>query len=80
MAHIGHPLLGDQLYGAGFRSSAKKLPTDAQNALEALNRQALHAAVLGFDHPVSGKHLRFESTLPSDFAELLAGLRRNQAP
>ena len=80
MAHIGHPLLGDQLYGAGFRSSAKKLPADVQEALQALNRQALHAAVLGFDHPVSGKHLRFESALPSDFAGLLAGLRRNQAP
>jgi 23S rRNA pseudouridine1911/1915/1917 synthase len=67
MAHIGHPLLGDQLYGAGFRSSMKKLPADAQETLRTLNRQALHAAVLGFVHPVSGKHLRFESALPSDF-------------
>jgi 23S rRNA pseudouridine1911/1915/1917 synthase len=80
MAHIGHPLLGDQLYGAGFRSSAKKLPADAQEALQALNRQALHAAVLGFDHPVSGKHLHFECAPPGDFAELLSALRHNQAP
>jgi 23S rRNA pseudouridine1911/1915/1917 synthase len=80
MAHLGHPLLGDQLYGAGFRSSAKKLSADAQEALQALNRQALHAAVLGFDHPVSGKHLRFECPPPEDFAELLSALRNYQAP
>lgn len=75
MAHLGHPLLGDQAYGAGFRSSAKRLPAAAQQALHALNRQALHAAVLGFDHPASGKHLRFECKPPTDFAELLTALR-----
>lgn len=80
MAHLGHPLLGDQLYGAGFKSSAKRLPAAAQEALQALNRQALHAAVLGFDHPVSGKHQRFACPPPVDFAGLLTALRFNQAP
>jgi 23S rRNA pseudouridine1911/1915/1917 synthase len=80
MAHIGHPLLGDQLYASGFRSSARKLPAEAQEALMALNRQALHAAVLGFDHPVSGKHLHFESAPPPDMQWLLIGLRQIQAP
>jgi len=77
MAHIGHPLLGDRVYGAGFRSSAAKLSETARNALNALNRQALHATELGFDHPISGKAMRFESPAPDDFATLLQALRLN---
>jgi 23S rRNA pseudouridine1911/1915/1917 synthase len=77
MAHIGHPLLGDRVYGAGFRSSAAKLSGAAKDALNALNRQALHATTLGFDHPVSGKPLRFESPAPADFGTLLEALRLN---
>ncbi len=77
MAHIGHPLLGDQVYGAGFRSSASKLSPAARDALKSLNRQALHATTLGFDHPVSGKPLVFESPAPDDFARLLGALRLN---
>jgi 23S rRNA pseudouridine1911/1915/1917 synthase len=77
MAHIGHPLLGDRVYGAGFRSSAAKLSETARNALNSLNRQALHATTLGFEHPVSGKPLRFESPAPADFGTLLEALRLN---
>jgi len=77
MAHIGHPLLGDSVYGAGFRSSAVKLSEDAKTALKSLNRQALHATTLGFEHPLSGKPLRFESPAPEDFATLLDALRLN---
>ncbi|WP_421694032.1 RluA family pseudouridine synthase [Aestuariivirga sp.] len=77
MAHIGHPLLGDGVYGAGFRSSAKKLSETSQFALKALNRQALHATTLGFEHPVSGQALHFESPAPADFATLLDALRLN---
>jgi 23S rRNA pseudouridine1911/1915/1917 synthase len=79
MAHAGHPLLGDPVYGAGFRSSASKLSEPARSALKSLNRQALHAMVLGFDHPSSGKPLRFESPAPEDFSALLTGLRLNVA-
>ena len=77
MAHAGHPLLGDQVYGSGFRSSAMKLSADSKAALKALNRQALHAATLGFDHPVSGKPMRFESPAPADIVTLLEALRLN---
>lgn len=77
MAHIGHPLLGDSVYGAGFRSSASKLSENAKAALKSLNRQALHATTLGFDHPVTGRQLRFESPAPADFANLLGALRLN---
>ena len=65
MASIGHPLAGDPLYG---RSNAKLRPI-----LNRLNfkRQALHAAILGFKHPVSGKSMRFESQIPPDMRELI---------
>ncbi|WP_082145221.1 RluA family pseudouridine synthase [Microvirga massiliensis] len=75
MAHMQHPLLGDIVYGSGFRTRARRLTSAASEALEHLGRQALHAAVLGFEHPVSGEALRFESPLPQDMAALLAALR-----
>ena len=76
LAHIGHPLLGDMTYGAGFKASARKLGQAAQAALAALDRQALHAAELAFVHPVTGKRLRFSSPLPADMARLAAALER----
>jgi 23S rRNA pseudouridine1911/1915/1917 synthase len=75
MAHIGHPLLGDRVYGSGFKTKANRLGEAQQAALRALNRQALHAAVLGFEHPRTGEFLRFESPLPPDMASLLERLR-----
>jgi 23S rRNA pseudouridine1911/1915/1917 synthase len=77
MAHIGHPLMGDGVYGAGFRSSAAKLSEASKTALKSLNRQALHATTLGFEHPVSGRPMRFESPAPADFGTLLGALRLN---
>ncbi len=76
LAEAGHPLLGDPLYGragtAGRR--ARWLPEGAQAALAALGRQALHAKTLGFQHPVSGDVLQFESELPPDISNLIASL------
>ena len=66
MAHIGHPLLGDAVYGAGFKTKAARLSRPSARGACGLGRQALHAAVLGFDHPASGEILRFESALPPD--------------
>lgn len=74
MAHLGHPLLGDPVYGAGFKASARRLSRRAQAALQRLERQALHAAELGFEHPVSGKTLRFTSALPPDMAQVVSAL------
>ena len=74
MAHLGHPLLGDAVYGAAFKTKAARLPEAARAALAELNRQALHAGLLGFAHPRSGAHLRFESPPPPDLARLLAAL------
>ncbi|MBX3512922.1 MAG: RluA family pseudouridine synthase [Xanthobacteraceae bacterium] len=70
LAKAGHPLLGDAVYGAGFQSKAALLPREAQAALAALNRQALHAYRLAFSHPRTGKLLSFESKLPKELAAL----------
>jgi 23S rRNA pseudouridine1911/1915/1917 synthase len=74
MAHIGHALLGDPVYGRSFKSKAARLSAPARAALAALSRQALHAAVLGFAHPVTGASLRFESALPPDLQMLREAL------
>jgi 23S rRNA pseudouridine1911/1915/1917 synthase len=75
LSHIGHPLLGDMTYGAGFKASARTLGAGAQEALAALGRQALHAAELAFVHPVTGKRLRFESPMPADMTRLADALK-----
>jgi 23S rRNA pseudouridine1911/1915/1917 synthase len=72
LAHIGAPCLGDPLYGAGAPAPAVK----AAMTESGLARQALHAAVLGFVHPITGASLRFESDLPLDLARLAAALQR----
>jgi 23S rRNA pseudouridine1911/1915/1917 synthase len=66
MAHIGHPIVGDPVYATGFKSKAAQLPDEARDAVTHLRRQALHAAVLAFDHPITGEALRFESPWPDD--------------
>ena len=70
MAHIGHPVMGDFVYARGFVTKASQLQPAAQNALIALRRQALHAAVLGFPHPATAEEMLFESALPADIAAL----------
>ena len=75
LAHVGHPLLGDPVYGAGFKTKAARLGPAAREALQDLGRQALHAATLGFEHPVTGEALLLTSPPPDDFARLLKALR-----
>jgi 23S rRNA pseudouridine1911/1915/1917 synthase len=75
LAHIGHPILGDRLYGAGFLSKAERLPPDAKAAVRGLGRQALHAAKLGFVHPITGESLKFDTEPPSDMKGLVELLR-----
>ena len=70
LASIGAPCLGDPVYGSGSPVQAVKDAIVEAN----LHRQALHAAVLGFVHPVTGETLRFESPLPADMATLEAAL------
>jgi 23S rRNA pseudouridine1911/1915/1917 synthase len=70
LASIGHPLLGDEVYGAGFKTKAARLPAAARAALESLGRQALHAYLVGFEHPVGDNVLEFRSELPGDLSRL----------
>jgi 23S rRNA pseudouridine1911/1915/1917 synthase len=75
LAHIGHPLIGDPLYGQGFKSKLRKLPEKLQGKFAALDRQALHAAHLAFVHPTSGTLLKFNSQLPGDLAEIVEAFK-----
>ena len=82
MAHAGAPLIGDPVYGRQTGIMAWKAPGTEVNydkalaAARAFSRQALHAAVLGFVHPVTGQTLRFEAPLPEDMTALIAALRK----
>lgn len=71
MAHIGHPLIGDRDYGAHFATKAKTLESAVAKAVGRFRRQALHASLLGFEHPETAEHLRFEAPMPADFTALI---------
>ena len=75
LAHIGHPILGDETYGTGFKTKVSRLSPPARAALEALGRQALHAERLAFEHPDTGEVMEFQSPLPADLAALREALR-----
>jgi 23S rRNA pseudouridine1911/1915/1917 synthase len=74
MAHCGHALIGDPVYGGRRKLSPKAIGADGVAAVSAFSRQALHAASLGFEHPVSGEFLQFEAELPQDMCDLLRAL------
>jgi len=74
LAHLGHPLLGDAVYGSAFKTKVARLSQQGKAALSALGRQALHAELLGFAHPRTGETLRFESPLPPDLSALKVAL------
>ncbi len=69
MSSRGHPLIGDQIYGRN-RKLPKSTPPDVVDAVMGFERQALHAATLGFIHPTTGKSLRFARPAPDDFKKL----------
>jgi 23S rRNA pseudouridine1911/1915/1917 synthase len=73
MAHIGHPLIGDQDYGLSFKTKVNTLPEPLRATVQAFSRQALHAYLLAFEHPATGEVMRFEAEMPEDMAELVAG-------
>ncbi|MDF0598205.1 RluA family pseudouridine synthase [Psychromarinibacter halotolerans] len=74
MAHAGHALIGDPVYGGRRKLPGRMLPEGAAEAAAAFPRQALHAATLGFIHPETNDFLRFEADLPADLMELLRAL------
>jgi 23S rRNA pseudouridine1911/1915/1917 synthase len=76
MAHIGHPVLGDPVYASGFKAKESKLRSAAAGALNVLGRQALHAAELGFEHPITAEALHFTVPLPQDMKRLVEALEQ----
>jgi 23S rRNA pseudouridine1911/1915/1917 synthase len=70
LASIGHPIMGDEAYGSGFRTKSVLLPQNAQTALAGLGRQALHAYLLRLKHPTNGNIIEFKSELPADLRRL----------
>lgn len=69
MAHVGHPLVGDQTYGRS-RVSPQTLPPEKREALASFPRQALHATLLGFVHPITSETMKFEADAPEDLSTL----------
>ena len=78
LAHIGHPLLGDAVYGPHFKTKASHLGPRSQEALGNLGRQALHAYHLALKHPQTGAILQWISDLPADLTLLKDCLRATQ--
>jgi 23S rRNA pseudouridine1911/1915/1917 synthase len=78
LAHIGHPLLGDAVYGPHFKTKASHLGPQSQQALTALDRQALHAYLLALEHPKTAAILKWISDLPDDLTRLRDYLRATQ--
>ena len=75
MAAIGHPVIGDRTYGAGFATKTALLPEPARSLAAGFPRQALHAYLLGFAHPATGAEMTFEASLPDDMADLVRTLK-----
>jgi 23S rRNA pseudouridine1911/1915/1917 synthase len=78
LAHIGHPLMGDAVYGPHFKTKASHLGPRSQEVLVALGRQALHAYLLTLKHPETGAILQWISDLPADLTLLKDCLRATQ--
>ena len=74
LAHIGHPLMGDAVYGPHFKTKAGQLGIQGKEALTALDRQALHAYLLTVEHPRTGELLHWEAPLPEDLLLLKSAL------
>lgn len=74
MAHCGHSLIGDPTYGGRRKLAIKSVGQGGFDAAHNFARQALHAATLGFEHPVTKENLSFEAVMPKDMQNLLAAL------
>lgn len=75
LSHIGHPVVGDQVYGYG-RNWWKRHPLHKKGVLPAIDRQMLHAKKLGFIHPVEGRYMEFEAQMPDDMVRVVQSLKQ----
>ena len=73
MTSIGNAIIGDTTYGSkDLRRVIKTESVYLETIISSLNRQALHAYLIGFDHPSTGKRINFKSDLPNDMKELMS--------
>jgi 23S rRNA pseudouridine1911/1915/1917 synthase len=79
MSHIGHGLIGDPIYGTRRKVKLAGLDQEDADVISGFGRQALHAARLGFVHPISGENVVFESELPDDLKTLEQSLKTVKA-
>jgi 23S rRNA pseudouridine1911/1915/1917 synthase len=74
LAEMGHPLLGDPVYGRVSEGKLQRVSPEARDAIKSLDRQALHARILGFVHPITAEKISFKSDLPRDISDLISSL------
>ena len=75
LAHLGHPVVGDPTYGGRNRAIKSTMSQAVKTPLQKLSRQALHAQLLGFIHPGTGKYVEFSSPIPEDIQSVIDALR-----
>lgn len=79
LAHIGHPVVGDSTYGGRTRALRSDISQAVRTALENLSRPALHAQILGFIHPDTGRYIEFSSPVPEDIQSMIDALRSGKS-
>lgn len=80
LQHIGHPVVGDAVYGGEQRALNDAETPELRHALSRLKRQALHARLLGFEHPATGERLTFSAPIPEDMQRVIETLGRTAYP
>ena len=81
LAHVGHPVVGDEVYGAGWERGMGGADRGwARELAKRTSRQFLHAAELAFDHPATGEHMSFRAPLPPDLAAVAEWARDGKKP
>ncbi len=78
MAHLKFPLIGDPLYGGRYRTPTQ-ITSELSDIMGGFRRQALHACLLGLQHPTTGNYIEWQAELPEDMQQLLVALRKNKA-
>ena len=79
LQHIGHPVVGDTIYGGEQRAINDADTSELIQALAQLKRQALHARLLGFVHPATSENLTFSAPIPKDMQQVLDALQMHES-
>jgi len=75
LSHLGHPLVGDPMYTRPTYKPRNHLPDGIRDAVAMVDHQLLHAAMLGFTHPVTGERIERRTELPADYQAVIDAVR-----